>query len=581
MSQNPTTPPGYSSTEDTPSDNLLARLRKITGVTAPAPVPGNAQLRVEDGAPPVDRLIPVVRDCFAAFAAGGIAAGVAAATGAVWLWGRSREGVRRGLEWQREMSARAAKARAERNQELERSLSLPIPVVPELPQPCEPLTDNTAILEESQAVRDSSAAQKVEALMESAPPAIAAVPEHSEIPRGRILKFFPRESGDAPEILTPVQEALPVDRPVEGTGSLIPGNVIALVPSIHVGPVNDLNDPVIALPAPAILRAKPARRFRRVLVATVAVLLLLPALWLVKPVRYYFTSLMGWGNAAVIVARDGWLFPRAETAIPATAAPPLRETAAALRAHGATLVVISVPAKSAVYPERLTGSGGGELERHSHVSAVLQELRDAGARVLDLGPVLHGLKTSDTAEEFVFSPQSAYWSPRGMAQGAFAAANFIQQQPGYAALPLQPSLAVMTPAMGLATPGDLVTALDSPRHQSRYAAQTVPLIRLLTAEKKEPLASDPSSPVALLGGQCVRVYDDPLPGHPVGVLPEALGSSAGFAQHLAWYLSMSLDVHTTGSSLDAAKNWLVARPEADRKAKRLIVWVLSDFDLLR
>ena len=101
-----------------------------------------------------------------------------------------------------------------------------------------------------------------------------------------------------------------------------------------------------------------------------------------------------------------------------------------------------------------------------------------------------------------------------MAQAAFAAASFIQQQPGYAALPLHPSLAEMTPATGLATTDDLVIALDSPRILSRYPAQTVPLIRLLSAAKKEPLPSDPSSLVTLLGGESVRLYDDPSLGHP-------------------------------------------------------------------
>jgi len=306
----------------------------------------------------------------------------------------------------------------------------------------------------------------------------------------------------------------------------------------------------------------------------------MPFLGLVRPVRYYFTSLMGWGNAAVIVARDGWLFPRAESETSA-AASPLRETAASLRGLGATLVVISVPAKSAVYPEKLSGSGGGELRRQPAIAATLKELTESGAQVLDLGPVLHEMKRTDSAEGFVFSPQSAHWSPRGMAQAAYAAASFIQQQPSYAALPLQPSLAVMAPATGLATTDDLVTALDSPRLQSRYAAQTVPLIRLLSAGKKEPLTSDPASPVVLLGGESVRLYDDPALGHPARGLPDGEGSSAGFAQHLAWYLSTSLEVHAAGNGVNAAKEWLASRPEAERKAKRLIVWVLPDADLLR
>ena len=169
-----------------------------------------------------------------------------------------------------------------------------------------------------------------------------------------------------------------------------------------------------------------------------------------------------------------------------------------------------------------------------------------------------------------------------MAQAAFAAASFIQQQPGYAALPLHPSLAEMTPATGLATTDDLVIALDSPRILSRYPAQTVPLIRLLSAAKKEPLPSDPASPVTLLGGESVRLYDDPSLGHPAENMPNGRRSSAGFAQHLAWHLSTTMEVHApVRSSVEAAKEWLASRTESDRRAKRLIVWVLADADLLR
>ncbi len=491
MSQNPTTPPEISSSEDTPPDSLLARLRKITGVTDPAPLPDKEDLKIADGAPPVDRLIVVLRDGFAVLAAIGIAAGVLAAAGVIWLWGHGKSGAKRTRRWQREMFVRLAAARARRAERV---------IAPEA-------ATGTGLRKEVTAVEPAPA------------PAVE------------------------------------------------PKRLIAEVTEEFVVPL-----------APPV-RARPAKRFRPALISAAAVLLALPALWLVNPVRYYFTSLMGRGNAAVVVGSEGWLFPRAESE-PAAVSPPLRETAAALRAHGAALIVVSVPAKSAVYPEKLTGSGGGELQRQPQVGAALKDLTDAGAQVLDLGPVLHALKTSDAGEDFVFPSQSGLWSPRGMSQAAFAAAGFIQQQPGYAALPLQPSLAVMTPATGAATTGDLVSALDSPRLQSRYTARRVPLIRLLNS-KTEPLASDAASPVTLLGGECVRLYDDPALGHPAESLSAGQRSSAGFAQHLAWHLSTPLEVQTAGSSLEAAMDWLATRAEADRKSKRVIVWVLSDADLLQ
>ncbi len=542
MSQVPTTPPEITSTENTPLDSLLMRLRKITGVTAP-PVPPPALPEKEEewtceGAPPVDRLIPVIRDCFAALAAGGIAVGVAAAAGAIVLWGYTKAGIKRVRLWQREMFERVAAARARRAERVIQPA--PEPVVPEI------RTDE---------VQESAATPEM-VVAASLPPAAPVETVPVEIGRRRILHFFRGEERTAEAAALSASAVLETSPPMEKI----------------------VEEPVVTLAAP--VRAKPVKRLRLAVISAALLLLTLPALWLVKPVRYFFTSLMGRGNAAVIVAGDGWLFPRVESE-PAGTSPPLRETAAALRANGAALIVVSVPAKSAIYPEKLTGSCGSELQRQPQVVAALKELTDAGAQVLDLGPVMHGLKTADAAEGFVFAPQSALWTPRGMAQSAFAAAGFIQQQPGYADLPLQPSLAVMVPATGAATQEDLVTALESPRIQSRYAAQTVPLIRLLTAAKKEPLASDPSSAVALLGDKSVSLYDDPALGHAADGLPPGQPISAGFAQHLAWHLSTALEVHTAGSGLAAAKDWLAIKPEAERKSKRLIVWVVADAELLR
>jgi hypothetical protein len=317
-------------------------------------------------------------------------------------------------------------------------------------------------------------------------------------------------------------------------------------------------------------------------VASIIVLLAVPALALVKPVRYFITGLMGWGNAAVIVGRDGWLFPRLESEPSRETPPELQGTAAALRAHGAALVVVSVPAKTAVYPEMLDGGADGSLRRQPRIAAALGALAAAGAQVLDLGPALHAAKIDDAAQGSVFPGSGSWWTPRGMAHSASAAAGFIQQVRQYADLPLQPALAVLHRGTSRASAGDLVAALDSARLQSRYPAESVPLVRLLAPESNEPLGSDREAAVVLLGGDEVRLYDDPALGYGVAGIPEGGRSSAGFPQHLAWLLGTPLDIHTSpDGSLAAARDWLAARPDEERRRKKIVVWVIADGELLR
>lgn len=323
-----------------------------------------------------------------------------------------------------------------------------------------------------------------------------------------------------------------------------------------------------------------ARRWPRIAAfALVGVVVLCGFAYAVKPLRYWISGLLGKGNAAVVVGEEGWLFPRSA---PAAEPVDVKAAIAALKADGAAVVILSVPAKEAVYPDKLDAASGSQLQRSPSVSAALQECTAAGAQVIDLGPVLHGMKAADSAEGPVFAPQGSRWTPRGMAQAAFVAAERLQQEAGYAALPLQPALASVLPDKSSATMDDLVTLLQHGHVQQRYPARSWPVIRLVKPADKAPLSPDASSAVVLLGGDAVRLYDEPALGQlPAGTPPGQPGS-AGFAQHLAWHLSLPLDVFTvSGDGTAAAQEWLKSRPVDSRRGRRFIVWVIEDAGLLR
>lgn len=327
--------------------------------------------------------------------------------------------------------------------------------------------------------------------------------------------------------------------------------------------------------------AKPAlprpRTRRKAVVMTAVVLAAAPALLLVPGVRYYFTGLLGWGNATVAVGESGWLFSRAETLPGAVNTSAMLETAAALRTGGAKLVFVSVPAKASVYPNKREASAGDALARPAHLAPTMQKLTESGAAVLDIGPVLHALKSGENGDT-VFRPQSSHWSPRAVEKAAASVAAFVQQQPGYASLPLRPFQPTLT-RVSLTAPGDdLAAAFDSRHYREAHPPQPLHLIRLLDPAGK-PLAADPASPVLLIGGDDVRLYDDPALTPPPAEVPAGQQLSAGFAQYLALYLSSPLDVRTASLSTAAAREWLGAASPPDRSAKKFIIWLVPDAEL--
>lgn len=555
MSESPVPPPDAPSSPPAAVESLLDRLRRITGLTASAateappsiqdlgpppvdkltgwlrrvtglkPAPAASERPAEapvSGPPPVDRLIPWLREAFGVAVAIGIALAVLAATGAVWLWIQGRAG------WQ--------------------------------------------------FLRKRISAWKAGRAVTASPPATEAAPPPPQAEPKRepeVLLAVDVARDVVPEAEMPKLASAPPPVPAEPVAIPPPVEEVFASPAVEPHPEPPAVPEVKTAAAPAASRRWP----RLAAMSAAALLLLCGVVYFVKPLRYAVTGLLGRGNAAVVVGQEGWLFPRDTGA----AAPRDWKTAVtSLQSGGATVLVLSLPSKAAVYPDKLDAAQGSGLKRAEGVAAAHQAITAAGARILDLGPVLHAMKSGDAAEGPVFVPQGTQWTPRGMAQAAFAAAEHLQQEPGYAALPLQPALAAVQPDKSTAVMDDLVTLLGYSHVQQRYPARAWPVIRLVKASDKSPLLPDPASPVVLLGGDAVRLYDDPALGHLPSDTPAGQPGSAGFAQHLAWHLSLPLDVFTVpGDGSAAAEQWLKARPEESRRGRRFVVWVIEDGGLLR
>jgi hypothetical protein len=262
----------------------------------------------------------------------------------------------------------------------------------------------------------------------------------------------------------------------------------------------------------------------------------------------------------------------------ATWSPPLPAItafAADLEAHGVTLLLVPIPVKAAIYPDRLTGRPATAPVRHPDTDAFHAALRAAGIHVLDLAPVLWEARAADTAAGPVYLPQDTHWSPRGMAIAAAAIAATVQQLPLYASLPLDPDLATRRPVPVLSAPshGDLVERLglaDPDRFFPRrpWAVASLP----------EGKLTDPESPVVLLGDSFVNIYDDPS----LGFTPATdRRGHAGLARHLAWHLNLPLHViAANGEGSTGVRERLMQLGAESLRRRRLVIWALAERDLL-
>ncbi len=238
-----------------------------------------------------------------------------------------------------------------------------------------------------------------------------------------------------------------------------------------------------------------------------------------------------------------------------------------LEALGVDLVLVPVPAKAAVYPEKLWEKVGVDegVPVEGSVFATksfYDELRAAGVEVVDLEPVFRKARRDGTLGK-VYCEQDAHWSPEGAELAAKEVFGEIGNADWLKSVP-KVDVAVGEPE-NLKIKGDLVEGdlKDTP-------AETV-VMRRAGGGRMEPLEKDGNSPVLLLGDSHLLVFTDGGGDfHTKG---------AGFRDHLQARLGFATDVVANrASGEDVARSVLAGKARRDPgywKKKKLVVWLFS------
>lgn len=294
------------------------------------------------------------------------------------------------------------------------------------------------------------------------------------------------------------------------------------------------------------------------------------------------------GNGMVVFGRSGWLFHR--EGVDFVTAPPFNERRAQgvgsfapegqdplaaivdfhqqLQSRGIELVVVPVPVKATLHPERLwRGMASDAAPNNPGVEPFLETLRERGVIVVDVTPELLDVKRDGP---WAYQPRDTHWTPEGMRRAAQSVVERVRQLDVFRELGAEP-VQFDHREVFFEGHGDIPGMLDYGLRESPFEPVTFQLRQVISTRDGRLPTGDATSPVVLLGDSLTNVYSsDAL----------RMGRRGGFAEQIADGLGMPIDVIASPGGGATRSRQSLALRAGGVEGKRIVIWEFSQRDLL-
>ena len=281
------------------------------------------------------------------------------------------------------------------------------------------------------------------------------------------------------------------------------------------------------------------------------------------------------GNRNVRIGKDGWLFlddaiesltgqgPFHDEPFPFkkdgnSPVNAIKRFADQLDNFGARLILVSIPSKAMIYPEKINHNIKGPIS-HPDAQRLVSELNSLpNLDVLDLTRSLFNLKK----DKKVFLKQDTHWTPEAMEEAAKIIANHIKS------IDINMDEVNLNPKQkeGRKAYGDLVEKIniwDDAFNQESVIAKPI-----------KGNTRDRNSEIILLGDSFTNIYSS----------NEGLGwgNNAGLPEHIASNVGTPIDVISIngGGATEVRKKLAQRRGSSeDMKNKKVVIWAITCRDL--
>ena len=262
-----------------------------------------------------------------------------------------------------------------------------------------------------------------------------------------------------------------------------------------------------------------------------------------------------WGDAATKVSRAH----KPELADPL---PAILDFQQQLKARGIALVVVPVPPKAAIYPEKIVpGSNPAATDSAPMLHRFYEELGAAGVDVLDLTSLFH--QNRDHQRGPVFCKTDSHWSGIGCVLAAQAIAEKVRSKMEKPAAAKE----YVTEWKEADREGDLASLVG--RDGRKLAPEKIAVQSVSEKGTGAAVQDDPNSPLLLIGDSHTLIYHD----------RDFLPMRAGLVDQLAVQLGFSPDlIGTSGSGATPVRINLYRRSVKDPgylAKKKVVVWCFA------
>ncbi len=274
-----------------------------------------------------------------------------------------------------------------------------------------------------------------------------------------------------------------------------------------------------------------------------------------------FTLLRSPGEQAIL-GRDGWLFYKPDVRYliepcsqPIRAIERFRDE---LAGRGIRLLVVPIPGKPSVYPDRLTGRVPPGARLPSHTRELVAALRAARVEVVDLLD-LPALRASG---EPAYLRRDTHWTAATARRSAEVVAVRIRAM----GVNLGTAEYISRPVT-VSRRGDVVRMMRAARLDDDLPAEPVSCEQVMLRGAGGLYRDDPVSPVLVLGDSFLRIYETDEP------------KAAGFIAHLARELRQPVaSIVNDGGASTLVREQLARKPEL-LEGKKVVVWEFVERDI--
>lgn len=310
---------------------------------------------------------------------------------------------------------------------------------------------------------------------------------------------------------------------------------------------------------------------------------------LLSPAQGVMSGVFGVGNEKAYLGQPGWLFYRPDVdyltsdgflkpsvlrarshALNEIQPNPIKailDTRDQLKARGITLILMPVPTKPMIEPEKLIGEKGNGLKlQNESYGEFLATMEKEGVPVFDPTDSILAAK----AEGPQYLETDTHWTPKTMGRVADELAKFVKEKAGLTVVSDAGYTLKPTPISHL---GDIAEMLKLPADQQLFKPQSV-TIDMVQELDGSPWQLRPEAEVLLLGDSFANIFS-------LGGM--GWGESAGLAERLSYGLQAPVDkmvINAGGaysSRLDLQAR--LARGDDRLATKKVVVWEFSMRDL--